>query len=269
MRGIMWREALALFRDQMGTGLIVIWYLFALIYLYVREKKREFRVIFVYVPIVLLILYFTPLFAQVVFYVAGDEIYYRMLWLLPMTVVIAYACVSIYGGLKGIKKNLFGLIMAGLIMISGDFIYSSDLFHRAENLYHVPNDVVEICDAINVPGREVLAVFPAELLQYVRQYSPSICMPYGRGALVEFWVVRFGEYEELYMAMEKEGEVSLEQLAPLARDAGCHYVVLGKDKEIVGNTAAWDWEVFFETEDYVVYRDLAIPLVIPDLSDQS
>lgn len=263
MRGIMWSGEIILFRDLMGAGLIVIWYLLSLVYLFVFEKRQELRVIFIYVPVILLLLYYNPLFAQVVYRVTGDEIYYRILWLLPVTVVIAYVCVSIYGGLSGIRKELFALVAVGLIVLSGSFIYSSPLFHKAENLYHVPDSVVEICDAIQIPGREVIAVFPAELLQFVRQYSPTTCMPYGREATVERWV-GYNNYEELFEEMEQPYEINLEQLAPLTRDAECHYVVLSKSKAIVGDTASWDWELFFETEDYAVYRDLYIPLEIPE-----
>ena len=45
-----------LFREYMGTGLIVIWYLIALIYLWVREKRKEIRVLFLYMPVFLLLL---------------------------------------------------------------------------------------------------------------------------------------------------------------------------------------------------------------------
>lgn len=257
-------DVIAPFQSQMGTGLIVIWYLLALVYLFLREKRKEIRILFLYVPIVLLLLYFNPLFAKFLCTVMDSEIYYRILWLLPVTVVIAYVCVNIYGSLAGYKKNVFALGMAGILMVSGSFIYSSPLFHKAENSYHMPGDVVEICDAINVPGREVLAVFPIELLQYIRQYSPTVCMPYGREVQVTRWTGRLGFYVDLYVAMEEQDAVVLEQLAPLTRDAGCHYVILRKDKEIVGKTADWEWELFYETEEYAVYRDLSIPLVIPD-----
>lgn len=259
----MWNGEIALFRELMGTGLIVVWYLLSLVYLFVMEKRRELRILFIYVPIILLFLYFNPLFAQVMYSVTGDEIYYRILWLLPVTVVIAYVCVSIYGELSGIRKELFALAAVGLIVISGNFIYNSPLFSRAENLYHVPDSVVEICDAIQVPGREVLAVFPAELLQSVRQYSPTTCMPYGREATVERWV-GYNNYEELFEEMEEPYEVNIDQLAPLTRDAGCHYIVLLKSKKIVGDMVVWDWELFFETEEYAVYRDLYVPLEIPE-----
>lgn len=261
----MWSDVIVPFQSQMGTGLIVIWYLLAVIFLFLREKRKEIRILFLYVPVVLLLLYFNPLFAKVLYAVMDGEIYYRILWLLPVTVVIAYVCVSIYGSLAGFKKKIFALGMAGILMVSGSFIYSSPLFHQAENSYHMPTDVVEICDAINVPGREVLAVFPMELLQYIRQYSPTVCMPYGREVQVTRWTGRLGNHVDLYVAMEEQDDVVLEQLAPLTRGAGCHYVVLRKDKEIVGKTDDWEWELFYETEGYAVYRDLAIPLEIPNL----
>ena len=49
----------------MGTGLIVGWFLIALIYLLLKEKRKHIRILFVYVPIILLLLFFNPLFAKV------------------------------------------------------------------------------------------------------------------------------------------------------------------------------------------------------------
>lgn len=255
----MWSDAVNLFREYMGTGLIVIWYLFSVVYLFVCEKRKEVRILFVYTPIVLLLLYFNPLFVRLVYSAAGGEIYYRILWLLTMAVVVAYTCTCVYGKLQGRKKAVFAVCMAGILMVSGSFIYSNPYFHKAENLYHVPDSVVEICDAINVPGREVEAVFPAELIQYVRQYSPVTCMPYGREILVERW----NNADELFDVMEEE-KIDLERLAPLVRERSCHYVVLRLDKEVIGDTADYGWERFFETKDYVVYRDPYTPLIIPE-----
>ena len=170
----MWSEISALFREYMGTGLIGIWYVLCLVWLWINEKCRPRRILFLYLPLALLFLYFNPLFAGVVYGVVGSEIYYRILWLLPITIVIAYTCVCIYGQMAQKKKTgaeLFALCAAGLIGISGSYVYSSPLFSRAENIYHVPDAVVEICDAIRVPGREVKAAFPLELVQYVRPHD--------------------------------------------------------------------------------------------------
>lgn len=196
----MWDTIRTLFQEYMGTGLIVGWYLIALLYLWFTEKDRRIRVLFLYMPLLLLFLYFNPIFARLICGATGDEIYYRILWLLPITVVIAYAAVSVYGRLKGRKKYGFALLSAVLVTVSGSLVYASPHFHRAENLYHMPQAVVDICDAIQVEGREVMAVFPKEMLSFVRQYTPLVCMPYGREMLVDRW----GAQNPLYDAMEAE-----------------------------------------------------------------
>ncbi len=256
----MWREVIELFRAYMGTGLIVIWYLLSLVFLFVKEKRKPRRILFVYVPVVILLLYFNPLFAAVVYGTADSEIYYRILWLLPITVVIAYTCVLIYGELKGIRKNIWAVACAALLVVSGSYIYEDTYFHEAENLYHVPDSVVSICDCIVVPGREVMAVFPIELVQYVRQYSPVVCMPYGREITVERW----NYLDDLYDAMEAE-TIDLEVLAPLAKEAGCHYIILRQDREVLGFVEDYNWEWFGETEEYTIYRDMDVPLEIPQI----
>lgn len=154
-------DVAALFREYMGTGLIVIWYMISLIYLWINEKRKYLRLLFLYMPVILLLIYFNPLFAKAVYHMAEGEIYYRILWLLPVTVVIAYTTVCIYDRFGDRRRaDLFALCAAGMIGLSGSFVYSSPLFSRAENVYHMPDSVVHICDAIRVPGREVMALFP-------------------------------------------------------------------------------------------------------------
>lgn len=259
----MWNDVAVLFREYMGTGLIVIWYLLCLVWLWLNEKRSYMRVLFLYMPLALLLLYFNPLFAGLVYRVADGEIYYRILWLLPITVVIAYTCVCIYGRMardRQRRANLFALCAAGILGISGSFIYSSPFFSRAENMYHVPDVVVEICDAINVPGREVRALFPMELLQYVRQYSPMTCMPYGREITVDKW----NYYHPLREEMETE-VIRLETLVPLTREYICHYVIFRPGQKVRGNPEDYGWQRFGQVDGYVIYRDTQVELAVPEL----
>ena len=159
-------EALKLFQEYMGTGLIMIWFLVSLLYLWVTEKRKYIRILFVYVPLVLLLVFFNPVVAKIISGLADGEIYYRILWLLPVTPVVAFTAVSLCGKLRGYLKYVGITAALILFMLSGSLIYRNPYFQKAENVYHVPQSVVDICDAIEVPGREVMAVFPGELLQY-------------------------------------------------------------------------------------------------------
>jgi hypothetical protein len=247
-------HAIVLFREYMGTGLILIWFLLSVVYLFLREERKQVRILFVYVPIILLLLFFNPLFSKLMANYMGDEIYYRLLWLLPVTIVIAYTCVTICGRCFGRKRWLFGLLALAIIMVSGKYIYSNSYFKKAENLYHVPDSVVHICDAIEIPGREVTAVFPLDMVQYVRQYSPVVCMPYGREIIVESWN-EWAIQNELCDAMEAE-TVRAEVLGELAREEGCIYIVVAESKDIQGSLTDAGYEVFLETDGYVVYKDV-------------
>lgn len=253
----MWSIVMDLFREYMGTGLIVMLFLISLIYLWVKEERKYVRILFVYVPMILLLLFFNPLFAGLMYRLADDEIYYRILWLLPITVTVAFAAVTLYGRLSDKNRTVFALAAAAGIVFSGSYIYSNPYFGRAENLYHVPQSVVHICDAIIVPGREVQAAFPLELVQYVRQYEPTICMPYGREMTVDRW----NNWGSLPEEMERES-IDLGRLAPLAKEEGCHYVILPEDKEVVGNPAEYGWEVFDRIDGYVIYRDTEFSLEV-------
>lgn len=237
---------LGIFQNYMGTGLILIWFLLALIYLFFHEKRKPYRILLLYVPTLILLVFFNPLFYRLFEMAVGSEIYFRMGWLLPITVVIGYAVVLICDSLKGKKGKAFAVVAVLVLMLSGKAVYSSPLFSRAENVYHVPQTVVEICDAIKVEGREVMAAFPDEFLLYVRQYSPVVCMPYGREA--------FDYYNELNGEIMRD-KPDVEKLSTLAKQAMCHYVVLQEGKVSAREMELYSYELFDNIRGYEIYKD--------------
>lgn len=235
-----------------GSGMMLNWFLVAWVYLLICEKKKQNRILFIYAPAVILVLFFNPLFFKVFSKVTEEAIYFRFLWLIPTTTVIGYAVVRLCNTLQGAKRICFAVIALVLMVSSGKLVYTNPLFSKAENPYHVPQEVVEICDTIKVEGREVMAAFPEEFILYVRQYSPLVCMPYGRE-------VYMGEYNELHVLMRQE-EIVVEELAALAKQYSCHYVILSEDKLLEGDMADYEYEVFGKVGEYVIYRDTSIYL---------
>jgi hypothetical protein len=234
----------------MGTGLIFTWFLVMLCYLLLREKRKYLRVVFVYMPLVILALFFNPWLGTIFYRYVAEEIYYRILWLLPVTVVIAYGIVHIYGSLTGRKKALFIPVCFLLIMLGGKYIYGDVHFHKAENLYHVPQSVVDICDYIEVEGREVMAAFPSEMLPFVRQYSPVVCMPYGRETQLDLW----GNHNPFYEAMNAP-VLDVPELVRMARENGCHFLIVSKEKTKEGDFRFYQFELLTTIRGYEIYRD--------------
>lgn len=251
----MWNTIIELFRNYMGTGLIVAWFIVAVIYLFLKEKDKSKRIIFLYMPVIMLLLFFNPVFGNVILNLIGDEIYYRILWLLPMTIVLAYTITVIYSRLQGARAKVFLGISAVLIVVSGSCVYRNAGFGKADNLYHMPQEVVDICDAIKVEGREVMAVFPGEMITYVRQYEPTVCMPYGREVLVDRW----GMGNEFYKTMEAD-VIAVEELATMAKQYKCHYVILSEEKELEGTMEDYDYILYDTIEGYSIYLDTTMYL---------
>ena len=249
----MWNSALELFKSYMGTGLITVFFLVMVVYLYFIETDKAKRILFVYMPMGLLVLYFNPLFCNLVYGFIGDEIYYRILWLMPVTIVLSYGIVNLYKRYQGKHRRIMMVFLIAGVMLSGSLIYANENFKKAENEYHIPQTVVEICDAIEVEGREVMAVFPMEMLQYVRQYSAYVCMPYGREMTIDRW----GFYSELCLVMEAD-VIVVEKLAELAKEDGCHYIIIKNDKELLGNMGKYDYELFAQIGGYDIYIDRSI-----------
>lgn len=223
----MWEEILLLFKNYIGNGLAAGLFVLSFLYLLCVEKDRSKRIILLYTSAVVLVLFFCPLFAAVIFRFLDPETYYRILWLVPMTAVIAYAGIRFVAGCtKKRIKTAAVLAVCGLIVLTGDYVYDNPFFSRAENRFHVPQSVIHVCDAIVVEGREVRAAFPDEMIPFVRQYTGIVCMPYGRDTQVERW----GKTNELYEAL-KEEVLDCEKIAALAIEQECHYIIVNAAKK--------------------------------------
>lgn len=234
-----------------GMGYYHILFLLALVYLAFTEEDKRVRVLLVYTPAFVQLLFFAPPFFSL--YSTLDRgTYYRILWLLPMTVVIAYAACRLIG-----KHMRLGVVLVGiLLVISGKYVYDSVYITPAENPYHLPQETIELCDMIK-PGPEeerIWASFPVDQVHFVRQYTTTIQMPFGRDSIVESWDRAEHPLFDLYCM----AEIPADELATEATKAYCHYIVLLKTQVITGDPTAHGIEYFGETENYVVYRNTAV-----------
>mgnify|MGYP003290904102 CR=1 FL=1 len=247
------REILEIFQGFTGSGYLTILYLLTLLYLWTAEKNPVFRTIFVYGASIIQLLFFMPLF----FYgyqLLDEGTYYRILWVLPMSITIAYAAVRILG------RYPVGSIAIGIVLIgiSGKYVYSNPYISWAENAYHIPQEVIEVCEII-MPGEEeerVTGVFPDDLIHFVRQYSSRIQMAYGRDYLAPDWI--YGDHP-LRKVMNQE-EIRISELVRLATEQKCQYIILEKNKKLIGNFERLKVFRIGETTNYDIYRNYQVDI---------
>ena len=147
------------------------------------------------------------------------------------------------------KRLVIGIVFSLLLIQSGSLIYQNPLVTKAENDYHLPKEVIAVADVMHVEGRDVKAVVPAEMLQFIRQYDASILLAYGRDALVEGW-----GSNPLYEAMETN-PVRSYAITDYARAQGVEYIVLRSGTPIVGGKPIEKYEFSYltTTENYDIY----------------
>ena len=222
-------DTVSVWQTISGSGALSALYLCAVIFLLLTEKIKSRRLLFVYFPLILTAVLLCPVTYRIFSRLLDEEIYYRFYWMLPMTSTLAYSGVRLYELYRGRCRPLVGAAILALFILCGDYVYDSWQFSTAENEYHIPQAVVDICDQIHREGKEVVAVFPSELMQYVRQYDCTICMPYGRDMLY------LNMENELYSLMEETEEPDAGEICRLASESGCAYIVVSWNKKIKGS----------------------------------
>lgn len=245
-------ESVVVFKNYMGfheNGYLAGIYLFALLYLWLTEKDKRRRAIFVYAPTILLALFFCPLFRKVFVRILEDsETYYRLLWLLQMSLVSAYGLIRLCG-----RHRRIGLaVLCVAVAACGNYVYDSEHISRAQNAYHLPREAIDIVDLIEPEEGRITVLVPADLIYYVRQYSTKIELPYGR----EMLIARWDYHHAMYEAMEKAEVIETETFVELAREYPCAYVVLKEDRKIEEPLTEYGYALYDQVGEYLIYQDM-------------
>lgn len=227
-------------------------FLIALLFLWVSERKRKLRTVLVYIAAALAAVFICPVYAWAGMRIDG-EIYYRVLWSLPIGVLVCYSAVRLMMMFKGLAGRTIVFLLALIaICINGDVVYTKTLHFKAVNAYHMPQQVIDVADAIRLENYKPIAVLPAELLPFIRQYTADIFTPYGRNILEPAWDFS----SELYDAMEgDEAYYDAKEVARCARDEHCAYVVLSCAKQIKGGMEEQNYFLLDFVQGYYIYMD--------------
>jgi hypothetical protein len=224
----------------------------ALIFLWVIEKDKNIKVVLVYLTALLAVTFVCPLYAMIGMKI-DEDIYYRVLWALPMGVIICYSAVRLMIRFKGVvAKGIVFVLTITVFCINGDLVYTNTLHFKAVNAYHMPQVVIDVADAVKLDEYKMAVVFPAELLPFIRQYSAEFYTPYGRNILEPSWTF----HSELYDAMEGDSETyDIAEVARCAKNEHCAIVVLSSIKEMNGSMEDEGYFLLNFVGGYYIYMD--------------
>ena len=167
--------------------------------------------------------FFFPVSAWILQKCIGAEVYWRVLWVVPVVPLLAYAGTRLVRmPKKKIAQAAVLAIMLGVTAVSGKSIYEGN-YSRVHNYQQVPDEVAHICNLINAHRGDGDALLATDnnLSPYIRVYDASIRMPYGRlgrGAKAE---IDRTIYHDINFESDKYAEI-----AKNAKHRGCTYLAI-------------------------------------------
>ena len=243
-------EIIMALKNYIGSGYIFYLYLIAAVYLIFAEKEKRLRVLLIYAPLTILAAFLLPVTRH--FYGAiglDQETYYRILWLVPMGLTIAYSGCKLFAA----HRRVGLLISITLVILAGTYVYNNPHISKAENLYNIPGATIHVCDYILADAEfdYIHAVFPKEHVQYVRQYSSHIKLAYGREMLVERW----GFDNAIYDLTENQDIIDIVALLEVTRPLLINYIVIHWTRAISDNPENYGLLLLDQVDGLLIYRD--------------
>ena len=183
----------------------------------------------------------------------GENVYWRILWLILIAVLIPYGCCLLIGHLKGCLRQGAFLIGMAVIVLCGTPLFKSEEFQASTNDYKIPQNVVAVCDLL--PGN-VHALVSNRLIPYIRLYDPSITLEYGRNILVYNTreVESYNYQGQLYKAAQEE-TIDVSYIAPLAKEEGCTFLVFSNSRTYSDDWEAYGYKEYGHTDEFTIFVD--------------
>ena len=217
-------------RESYAGNLIFPLYLASLVYLAVTDRKNSKKI--VGPSVILMLILFNPVLYDRVFIKTLSSAYWRSLWLIPAVPVVACAVIRLFGHLPARwMKAVAAADLAVLIVFGGTFVYtgSGREVTKAENLYKLPQDAVDVSRELLRLSDEPHVVMDRELFCYTRQYSSRIIQMYGRDAWGYMDDIR-DDCKAVYDELQKQAP-DYGFVAGSMRDQGFTYLVQSKEGE--------------------------------------
>lgn len=248
-----WGEFLEFIGGRSGVlhWLLFVAALLACFFLGKQERKKLF-----WPSVLVLVFFFNPVFFKYVGMKFLSGVYWRLLWMVPVSFVIAYALTRLIDTLPKNALRVCAIVVAcACIALMGEPIFSQTTYQEKENEYELPQATLEICNYVegHLKDWKETIIVPNELLCNVRQYSASVCLLYGRNS--GGFISEIGEDEAKVFAEMSKEEPDVATVTQIALEKNCRYIVFNTSfHQIPEDLTEYGYEKETVVEDiYAIY----------------
>ena len=213
-----------------------------------RKQYHELKNAIIYPAIGVIICVATPVLPTILDkLIRNPARYVRIYWLIPIVLILGIAAIFV-GELAAGEKQKWGIYgLAGLLLVfAGNFLLTSENFVKADNIYKIPREAIDICEMLPEDTREIRIAVPPSLSSYIRQYDGNVKMLHGR---TPHWSKR-----EVFDLMN-QAELDIPYITMYSRQYSCDYIVLETTKFWNDTMENWGFQEVSRTGDYVLYQE--------------
>jgi len=242
------------FQNYYGGEHLLVIFVFCLLlaYLCFPELKR----IVLYPTLMITFLLINPLLYQKIFH---RIIFWRLLWMIPSTVIVAYVfCQLIRTGTTIQKKTAIVALMCLLTVFSGNYVYENVEFQKTQNLEKIDSGVKSVGKIIMKHCENPKCLLRSKYLSQIRQYSTDIELLYGRN-VYNYITGASDEYKRIADEMEKK-EPDYAYILEIFKANQCNVIAVRDEAPIPeGLLRQYDLYEISREDESIIYKSKQAP----------
>ncbi len=168
-----------LLEQYTSNNTFIFLYVFLACSLVILLTNKKLRTIFSWPVIVFIALVFNPVSLALFnkFALISTGRFYRFLWVLPIPITIAFFVSFIITQFKSkVVMSILTFVACFALMMCGEVSKTVENFHKASNIYKVPDNIIEMSDIIHEDfGDGVPTLYYDDwIMMFYRNYDPAV-----------------------------------------------------------------------------------------------
>lgn len=237
-------------------------FLLSIIYIFITEKNKKIKDFFVGFSVFILLVIWNPIGIYVLNKFINIGSMYRIYYMLPTCVSIAYALTLLIRSCHN-KIEKFIVFTCSMILIPffGECIFNETTTIKVNNLYKLPDDTVEVAYAIasDTETTDKKAMVPYFMSAQIRQVCPEIKLCYSR--------IIFNPKDENgnslphdtddpanYEPVQNLNSGNVAYVTDYCKKQKANYIVFDKNVTLNDNIEKYGFKLFTETSNHKIYK---------------